>query len=473
MSGLYHTLNIGAESLFATRQGVDTAGHNIANAQTEGYSRQRVDITQRHPSEMRGVVIGNGVFVKNITRAHDQFLEKHINQTAQDTGYSQKFFNSVKALEDIYSPELNASVADEVGVFFSRMRELGNYPEDITIRTSVQESAESVSRSFRRVDDELRRAQVDFNDQILGEVGEINTLVEGIAELNIAIQSTEAGPDRSANDLRDQQDRMLRELNSKVEINYYRGDLGMVVVRGPGETLLVDRGHHRKFDTILKKDSPNFWDIVVVNSAGRAFNVSEINAKGRLKALFEVRDGTVENLLRQNNEMAYTLANTVNQVHRRGFGLNDYKHSTGRNLFQISDAPHLAARTIGLSDEIQLSTDAISAAATPDSPGDNVIANNILRLENEKVLLNGNATFNEYYANYIGVFGLEVVRAEHAKEADSLLMADLQKRREAVAGVSMDEEAMNLLRWQANFTASSRVITTVDEMLETVLSLKR
>ena len=78
MAGLKHTLNVGSESLFASRQGVDTTGHNIANAHTEGFSRQRVNLETRVPSQSRGVVIGNGVFVKNIDRAHDKFLEKQL-----------------------------------------------------------------------------------------------------------------------------------------------------------------------------------------------------------------------------------------------------------------------------------------------------------------------------------------------------------------------------------------------------------
>ena len=120
-----------------------------------------------------------------------------------------------------------------------------------------------------------------------------------------------------------------------------------------------------------------------------------------------------------------------------------------------------------------MSTDAISAAATPAAPGDNVVANNLLRLKDARILENGNASLNDYYANMVSVFGLETVRAENMRQADDIMMGDLTARREAVAGVSLDEEAMNLMKWQANFTAASKVITTVDEMFDTVLSLKR
>ena len=474
MAGLYHSLNVGAESLFASRQGVDTAGHNIANAQTEGYSRQRLNLATRIPSETHSVIIGNGAYVKNIARAHDKFLESHLNETSQDLGQTESYYSELNKLEDIFSPELNASVADEISGFFTRLRELSNFPEDLTIRTAVREKAGGLSAAFLRVDNSLRSAQSDVNDKIRGETDEINDLLDSIAKLNINIQNLEAGDDREANDLRDKQDAMLRELSGKMETHYYRGDMGMIVVRGPAETLLVDRGGNAHVKAKLKGGSVDHWDLVVIDSQGREVrNVSEHNETGKLRALFDVRDKVIPDLLKNNNELAFTLAQNVNRVHRTGFGLNAYKESVGRDFFAIDQNVDFAARSFGVTDQIMQSTDAISAGASPDAPGDNIVVNNMIRLENEKLLSNGNATFNDHYANYVGMFGLEVVRAKHTKEADELLLNDLVGRKQAISGVSMDEEAMSLLKWQANFTASSRVITTVDEMMETVLGLKR
>ena len=104
--------------------------------------------------------------------------------------------------------------------------------------------------------------------------------------------------------------------------------------------------------------------------------------------------------------------------------------------------------------------------------GDNVVGNRLVGLKESKIL-DGRASFTQFYADMVGGFGSQVVRAEHVNEAEEILVKDLQDRREAVSGVSLDEEATNLMRWQANFAASSKLITTVDEMLDTVLSMKR
>jgi len=84
-----------------------------------------------------------------------------------------------------------------------------------------------------------------------------------------------------------------------------------------------------------------------------------------------------------------------------------------------------------------------------------------------------NVTLNGYYSNLTGGLGLDVVRSEHMRAANAVLVSNLNQKRESVSGVSLDEEAANMMKWQANFTASSKVITTIDEMLDTVLQLKR
>ena len=128
---------------------------------------------------------------------------------------------------------------------------------------------------------------------------------------------------------------------------------------------------------------------------------------------------------------------------------------------------------IEISELIANSTDAMSFGSAPNSVGDNINANKMLRLRDKRVLDGGNASFVDYYANYVGVLGTEAVRAKHQSETDNVIHGDILARKEAVSGVSLDEEAAQMIKWQTAFTASSKVITTVDEMLETVLGLKR
>lgn len=474
MAGIFHILNIGAESLHATRQGVDTSGHNIANAQVEGYSRQRVNISQRDPLQKGNILIGNGTYVGSISRSHDKFVENQINKAHQNLGFSQARADAMKGLETVFSPELNASVADEMTGFFTSLEDLSNFPEDFTVRTSVVEAGRDIANAFRRVDDELNINRSALNERVAEICGDVSQKCEEIATLNVKIQGMEVGQGQQANDLRDQRDRLLRDVSQKVEIKYYEDQHGMLLVRGPNQVTLVEAGHAAKMGVQRNQDNGGMFDVTITdweNSGTRV--VTNRMDGGALQAMIQVRDKDITELRGKNNYMAAEFAGNFNQIHRNGFGIKDYSEKSGRDFFSINSDPNLSANSLQVADEILQSNDSISAASSPMAPGDNINVNGLLNLKHAKLFGNDLVNLNEYYANYAGSLGLDVVRAGHIQEANGIVVDDLIARREAVSGVSLDEEATNMLKWQANFTASSKVITTADEMLETILSLKR
>ncbi|MEI6834076.1 MAG: flagellar hook-associated protein FlgK [bacterium] len=473
-SGLFHTLNIGEQSLYNTRQGVDTASHNISNANTAGYSRQRVNLKTRQPQYLGGVLAGSGSYIENITRTHNKFVERQLNRAQQSSGEATGRFDGLKSLESIFSPELASGVPDEIGNFFNSLQDLSLSPSDEAIRNSVRENAKSVTSAFKRVNSEVNQRRSDLNEMIVQECVEINSRLNGIRELNIQIQDAEASPGAVANDLRDQRDMLLRELTEKVQINYYEDDAGNFCIRGPDDTLLVDKTSIAEFTATNNGSNDGFADIVIQDKTnGFMRNITRKMEGGRIKGLIEVRDNVCAGLINKNNEMAANFVGRVNDIHAKGFGIRDYDETAGRHFFKPITDINKAASEIDVSDEILGSTDAISVAATPLAVGDNIVANELLSLKTEKFLDDGRSNLVEFYANYVGNLGVEINRTEHLKDANDLVVSDLQAQRDASAGVSLDEEAISLMKWQSNFTASSKVITTVDEMLETVLSLKR
>ena len=474
MTGLFHTLNVGSEALLTSRQAVDTAGHNIANAQVEGYSRQHVNIKQHDPLETHGVLIGNGASLASVTRSHDQFIENQLNSTLQDSGRSSARSEALKILERIYSTSLNPTVPDQVSNFFNSMQKLSSFPADDTVRTTVVEAGRDLASSFRRVDTDLKENRQLLNSRIFDTTAKLTDQLREIADLNVKIQTSEAGVGAFANDMRDQRDRLIRDLSSKVEIKYYEDQHGMLSIRGPDQVTLVDGGHSAVFGTERNYKNDGLYDVTITDWEGHTTrNVTGKMDGGALEAYIQVRDRDIPGLISKNNQMAYTLASEVNSVHRSGYGIGDYAESTGRDFFAIPLDPNRAGGEIDVDDEILASHQAISGAFSPMAPGDNINLNRLIMLKDMKIFPEENVTLNEFYANYTAGLGLNVQRADHAREAANLLVQDLTKRRDSVSGVSLDEEATNMMKWQANFTASSRVITTVDEMLDTILNMKR
>ena len=474
MPRLYHTLNVGSESLFNSRAGVDTAGHNIASAHVEGYSRQRVNLENREPLQTKGHLFGNGAHIKSVSRAHDKFVEGQINRANQALGRSHARYEGLSSIEGIFSPELMNNLSQEMGAFFNSLQDLSNFPEDFTVRSNAVEAARNLSSSFQSVDSRLKESRLGLNEQISNTVESINDRLSAMARLNVRIKELEAGGVAQANDLRDQRDALLRDLTEDIEINYYEDQWGMLVVRGPKEVTLVEGPRHASMSVTANRDNKGLYDIIITDwEQSSSRNVTDKINGGRIDGLLQLRDELLPNLIDKNNELTFNFANSVNAVHREGYGIGDFAEAKGRNLFDVSNSIENAAESISITDVLNASPNSLAAGSTPNAPGDNVNMNNLVRLKDMKLMQDGATTFNDYYANMIGQIGLETVRAEHVSDADQILSRDLEAKREAVSGVSLDEEAVELMKWQSAFTASSKVITTVDEMLETVLTLKR
>lgn len=474
MPGLFHILSIGSEALQASRQGVDTTGHNIANAQVEGYSRQRVNVKPRDPLQAGNYWIGNGVLVGDVTRSHDKFIEAQLSKAKQDGGQAATLHDGWKSIELIFSPELNATVPDEISGFFGSLEDLGASPDDPVVRSAVVEKAKDLVLSFRRVDSDLRNQKAGLEEKVKIVTADISGKLKEIAALNLKVQVSEAGSPETACDLRDQRDKLVRELSGQIDIQYYEDKNGMTFIRGPGQVTLVDGVNAASLGVNSNPDNVGHADIVVMdweNHRPRAITSKIEN--GSLKALIDLKDTEVTRLIENNNKMAYAFTKNFNAIHRTGFGLRSYAENTGRNFFREPSSLESAATDIDLDDAIISSIDAISVASTPLSSGDNVVLNRLIKLKDAKILEDESMDLNEFYSSFAGSMGLRVTRAAHFEEVSGLIAEDLTRRREAVAGVSLDEEATNMLKWQANFTASSKIITTCDEMIETVLGLKR
>ena len=190
---------------------------------------------------------------------------------------------------------------------------------------------------------------------------------------------------------------------------------------------------------------------------------------GEIGGLLEVRDETINGLIHKMDSMARTLATEVNAAHRLGV---DQYGQKGADFFDMSQADGEYSQFIQLSEGVSTDVGRIVTGVAPNSPGDNRVANVISKLQYKKVF-GGKDTVDEFYNSIVGELGVQVSRAQNEFEIQSDLLGQLGKIRESISGVSLDEEATKLIEYQKSFDASARLIRTADEMLDTVLSLKR
>jgi flagellar hook-associated protein 1 len=473
-STLQHILNTGSESLQNSRVGVDVTGHNIANAHTPGFSRQNVNLEAKHPVQYGTNVLGQGARIRSVDRAHDQFVEAQWRKELQTQGGFHGEADGLKRLEELFSPEMTDTMRDRMTGFFNSMREFSNYPEEPAVRINLVESANAFAQSINTTHKGVLQVQQDIGVEIKAELSNINQRISEVASLNQSILEMEADSTSRANDLQDRRDLAIRDLAGLVDIQYYRDPSNNVTVRGPGGALLVEGNRASKFSIEIDKDKGDLERLYVEDSFGQTKrDVTNEMEQGRVSGLLKVRDTHAAKLRENVNLMAEALGNNVNAIHQEGYGQKAFSESKGRNFFDGLHEGAEAAAAIHVSELIKSDPDAISGGLTPNAPGDNVIANKLVKLFYSPMLPGKGVTLAQHYDDIVAKVGIDSKHLQEAAKGADIIVTQIVAQREAASGVSLDEEAANLLKYQHLFTASSRVITTADEMFKTVLDLKR
>lgn len=473
-SSLNKIMGMGSDALFNARAGVDITGHNIANVHTEGYSRQMVETSARKPASYGGFVFGAGAEIQTIRRAHDAYMERQLGQELQNNGHYVALSSGLKNLEDIFSPELTSTIRERADDFENALREFSNYPEEIPVRVNLVDTASQLADAFNTAHGDVARVQQNITAEIEQSIGQCNAKLREVARLNVEITAAEVGSKNPANDLLDRRDKLVRELSEQMDVKAYGDKNSKIILRGPGDTLLVEGAYAAQFD-LRYQDATDILPTVHLSDIGGTNwkNVNKLLEKGKLAGLVEARDGFAGRVREQLNDFARDFANEFNEVHRMGFGVGQYRESAGRDFFLVAPDNADPASTIRVSETISADPEAISGAMSPNSPGDNVLANEMIRFFREARLGGGSLTFGGAYETIVGRLGTDVQQAIDEKDASNIVLAQIKANRESVVGVSLDEEAQNMMKYQNAFNASSKLITTADEMMQTVLDLKR
>lgn len=473
MSGsLSHILSMGNESLMNSRVAVDVTGHNISNANVEGYSRQFAKIGPRDPVRVGNHTFGQGATLESVDRVHDKFLESQLKKELQSTTAKETIKSGIQRLENLFNPDLTSTVRDRMNSFFNSLRELANYPEEPAVRTHVAEVANNLALTINENHANIETIQLDINDQITSEVELLNKRLQELAHVNQRVLETSNGGE-SAGDLLDQRDKLVREITSTIDATSYEGSRGMMVMRGPGGALLLEGPNYGQF-TVDKSTDQRSTKISFRDMANSSTDVTSKVRSGKLGALIELRDGHAQEIRDNLNQLAQGFADTINSVHRLGYGGRGYDQNVGRDFFEgVNPEDGEPARNIRVASNIMADPFSIAAAMTPESAGDNAVLIEMIKLQNTNTMEGGKTTFAGVYDKLVGRLGNEMMRSTEELNAAQVVLAQIKTQKEAISGVSLDEEASNLIKYQHLFAASSRIITTADELMKTILDLKR
>ena len=464
MGGLNAALNSGRTSLQTNQKAIEITGLNIANVNTEGYSRQTPYLTPYPALNFGDFFIGTGVQVGSVQRSHDVFLDGQIKDKSSEVGLESSMTSPLAELERTIGIG-DGSLSDEFDQFFDSWRQLSTNPGGEVERQAVLQRGELISNSFVNVYNETQQNVKNINNTIVSKIDGVNLRLDEIAQLNNRISAIEMSG-QEANSDRDRRDLLLKDLSESIGARSFETSNGTVSVQLSNGMPLVEGNKATHIVSVYSGTDVNLeLDFGTTN-----IPLDRTALGGEFRGLYEMRDVTIPDVINRLDQLAYTFATEVNTQHQAG---TDLDGNPGVDFFVQPAAVTDAASSMAMN---LTATRQIAAGNTPPpgAPGDNRNALAILDLEQDQLAgLGGNDTLVSYYGKIAATVGVEAARNRQASQGHEDSLIQLQNMRDGIDGVSLEDEMINLMQYQRGFEASAKFLATVDEMMGTLLTLKR
>ncbi|MCK5507189.1 MAG: flagellar hook-associated protein FlgK [Desulfobacterales bacterium] len=458
-------LNAGRTALLTQQKAIGITGHNIANVNTDGYSRQRVNMATNEPYASLPGQTGTGVKAAEIQRIYDRFLGGQINDENQNLGNWEAQKGILEKVEIIFDESSGDGLNQAMSEFWNAWQDLANNPSDHAGRTALIAKSETMTSIFNNIHSNLTQIQKDIDTSATGKIEEINSISERIAGLNEKIALVEVSG-QNANDYRDSRDLLLKDLSFMIDINSFENSDGKVTVLTAGGRPLIE--NITSWNLSTQANDSDLRDIVWTDSDGNMVDITGDITGGELNGWLEVRDVIIPDYLSKLDKIAEGIITDVNHLNSNGFGLVDKPvENTGNNFFTGN-----SASDISINSEIVNDVRLIAAAGSHGAPGDNSNAINIANLQNQLTMGDpATITFDDYYNSLVSDVGSMSQKTKVNFDHQSLMITHLDNYRESVSGVSIDEEMVNLIKFQHGYNAAARLISIADELLDRVINM--
>lgn len=464
MSGLLSVLRQGAMSLQAQQAYSSTVAHNLSNANTPGFARQRAELAAVSPADQFGsAYIGRGAVLQAITQSRDRFVEQQMSSALGNQSYSATQADLLKGVSAL-NPD--AGLTDALSNFYSQLRALAQNPGSPNVREAAVGAATRLAVSFNQTAVALDSARSGIDSRLEGQLPEINESLQQIARLNSQISQASIAGGRP-NDLLDARQKLVDRvavLTGATVIPNNAGDANLTL---PSGVSLVQGD--RAATLSVRPDPANgsrlgLW--VQTPSATAPEQLTQPPG-GELGGMMAARDGAMLNAQTRLDQLAFDFGNAINAVSQTGFALDG---STGRSLFTVQATVTGAARSLTVDSAIAANVSLLPAAGAAGASGDGTIAQAMINTESQ--LLSGGRSAEAELASITANYGATTSRVTATSEGDAAVLSNLNALRQSASGVSIDEELVNMQRSQRAYEAVSRVIKTADQMLETLLALR-
>lgn len=448
----FHGVETALRGLLAQQRAIDVTGHNIANGATEGYTRQRVSSTASASLGIQTSAgraqLGSGVDITGVERIRDRFADVQFRAQNTKLGAAEARASLLGQAELAFAEPGSSGLSNALGKLWSAFSDLANAPSSSAARQVLLDTARTTTTRFTALDEQLATVQSQASEELAaltGRGGPIDLAARELAGLNAAIGNA-ASRNETPNDLLDRRDVLLDQLSSFAQVRVEPA------LDGDGEEL------PGQVDVFVGNDPTP----IVAGDAARdpwalSFTGGDAGS-GRLGALASVASSTgpVASYRASIAAVASELAGAVNGVHQAAGGPAIFVVPTGTPVTGVPRPPLTVAAAV---DPVQGGS---PTAFVAGSTGTNDVATALAALRG--------GTADQHYTALVGQVGSQVAQARSDEKTQASLQSAIEDRRDAVAGVAIDEEMANLVRFQRGYQASARVLSTMDEMLDQLIN---
>jgi flagellar hook-associated protein 1 FlgK len=455
MGSLYGTLGIALGAMEADRGAIEITSNNIANVNTAGYSREQVNLLEKVPVQLGNLLFGTGVSLGQTNSVRDSLLEQRLDQENQSSSQLNSFLGAMNQVQSLFNETAGSGLQSPLSAFFNSLTQLATNPSNSSFRESVLTAGQNLAADFRQNFSNLQSLQGNTDLSLVQSVKQVNQLTRQIAGLNVQVSDLEKlGLDASS--FLDQRTQLVRQLSGQIDISETNAGNGSLTIATTSGAVLVDGSQSFALSTQINPNST--YHDVYANNVDITSNI----VGGNLGGLIQARDQAIPSVLNQLDTLAYNLETSFNTQSRAGF---DAKGIAGVNFFAQPASATGAASTIA----VAISDPNLVAASSDGSVGSNGNAQALANLQNQTIV-SGQTPF-DYYSNLIFQIGNQVSQAQSEQTAVGLVQQQLTDQRDSISKVSLDEEAVNLIRYQSAYQASANVVNVVNQLLTTTINM--
>jgi len=462
MGGLSGITSIALSGLSVDEAALSVTSNNIANVNTPGYARETVEVAQSTPVNMGQITYGTGVTLQSVQSVQDHILNSRIADENSQQSQSQSYLSTMTQVETMFNDDSGTGLQSVLSSFYNSYSSLATDPTSTSLRESVLTAAQNLATAFNQDSTNLESISSSMDQQVSSDVSQVNSLSSQIAQLNTQIgqaNATDSADSSSdtAGTLEDQRSQLVQTLSGLVGAQVNQTSNGMITVTTSNGSVLVAGDQSYKLDT---ETDPTTGHVQVYS---QGTNITSSLSGGDIGGLIQARDQGISGVLSQLDTLAAGISDSVNAQSEAGY---DMSGNPGQDLFTTPPEGNSGAAA-GMA--VNITDPSLIAAASTSAAGDGSNALAIAKLQSA-ALANGQSPVDSY-STLVSTLGNEVSEATTENTAQGLVLTQLQQQQSNECGVSLDEEAVNLIQYQQAYEASARVISTVQSLINTVMQM--